>query len=37
MIYHTAESRVYEQAIAEICFSSPEAAEMAGYRSPKNL
>lgn len=37
MIYHTAESRVYEQTIAEICFSSPEAAEMAGYRLPKNL
>ena len=37
MIYHTAESRVYGQAIAELCFSSPEAAEKAGYRSPKNL
>jgi hypothetical protein len=37
MIYHTAESRVYGQTIAEICFSSPEAAEMAGYRSPKNV
>jgi len=37
MIYHTAESRVYGQTIAELCFSSPEAAEMAGYRSPKNL
>jgi hypothetical protein len=36
MIYHTAESRVYEQTIAEFCFSSPEAAERAGYRSPKN-
>ena len=31
MIYHTAESRVYGQTIAEICFSSPEAAEAAGY------
>jgi hypothetical protein len=37
MLYHTAESRVYDQTIAELCFSSPEAAEMAGYRSPKNL
>ena len=37
MIYHTAESRVYEQTIAELCFSSAEAAERAGYRSPKNL
>jgi hypothetical protein len=37
MIYHTAESRAYEQTIAELCFSSSEAAERAGYRSPKNL
>ena len=37
MIYHTAQSRVYEQTIAELCFSSPEAAEAAGYRPPKNL
>jgi hypothetical protein len=37
MIYHTAESRVYEQTIAELCFSSSEAAARAGYRSPKNL
>jgi hypothetical protein len=37
MIYHTAESRVYEQTIAELCFSTPEAAEAAGYRSPRNL
>jgi hypothetical protein len=37
MIYHTAESRVYEQTIAELCFSSPEAAERAGYHSPRNL
>ncbi len=37
MIYHTAESRVYGQTIAELCFSSPEAAEAAGYRSPKNV
>jgi hypothetical protein len=37
MIYHTAQSRVYEQTVAELCFSSPEAAEAAGYRPPKNL
>jgi large subunit ribosomal protein L17 len=37
MIYHTAESRVYEQTIAEFCFSSPEVAEAAGYRSPRNV
>jgi hypothetical protein len=37
MIYHTAQSRVYEQTIAELCFLSPEAAEAAGYRPPKNL
>ena len=37
MIYHTAESRVYEQTIAELCFSSPAAAESAGYRPPRNL
>jgi hypothetical protein len=37
MIYHTAQSRVYGQTIAELCFSSPEAAETAGYRPPKNL
>jgi hypothetical protein len=37
MIYHTAESRVYQQTIAELCFSSPEAAATAGFRPPKNL
>jgi hypothetical protein len=37
MIYHTAQSRVYGQTIAELCFSSPEAAETAGYRPPKSL
>ncbi len=37
MIYHTAESRVYEQTVAELCFSSSEAAEAAGYRFPRNL
>ncbi len=37
MIYHTAESRVYGQTIAELCFSSPAAAESAGYRPPRNV
>jgi hypothetical protein len=37
MIYHTGQSRVYEQTIAELCFSSSEAAAAAGYRPPKNL
>ena len=37
MIYHPVQSRVYQQTIAELCFSSPEAAETAGYRPPKNL
>jgi hypothetical protein len=36
-IYHTVESRVYAQTIAEICFATPAAAEAAGYRPPKNL
>jgi hypothetical protein len=36
-IYHTPESRVYQQTIAEICFSTPEAAQAAGYRPPRNL
>lgn len=36
-IYHTPESRVYEQTIAELCFSTAEAAEMAGFRPPENL
>ena len=36
-IYHTVESRVYQQTIAEFCFSSAEAAQAAGYRPPKNL
>jgi hypothetical protein len=37
MIYHTAESRVYGQTIAELCFASPAAAESAGYRPPRNV
>jgi hypothetical protein len=36
-IYHTAASRVYDQTVAEFCFATPEAAEAAGYRAPKNL
>jgi hypothetical protein len=36
-IYHTDASRVYGQTIAEFCFATPEAAEAAGYRAPKNL
>lgn len=36
LIYHTTESRVYEQTIAEFCFETAEAAEAAGFRAPKN-
>lgn len=36
MIYHTLASRVYDQTIPEFCFSTPEAAQAAGYRAPKN-
>jgi hypothetical protein len=35
-IYHTAESPVYEATIPELCFSSVEAAEAAGFRAPRN-
>ena len=35
-IFHTVESRVYGQTIAELCFSTPEAAQTAGYRPPRN-
>lgn len=35
-IFHTTESRVYEQTIPEFCFSSAEAAEAAGFRAPSN-
>jgi hypothetical protein len=35
MIYHTPESRVYAQTIAEICFASAEAAQAAGYHHPR--
>ena len=36
MIYHTLASRVYDQTVPEFCFSTPEAAQAAGYRAPKN-
>jgi hypothetical protein len=36
-IFHTAASRVYEQTIPEICFATPQDAEAAGFRPPKNL
>ncbi len=36
-IYHPRESGSYDVTVAEIYFSSPEAAERAGYRLPKNL
>jgi hypothetical protein len=36
-IYHTTESRVYQQTVAEFCFSSPEAAQAAGYRPLRNF
>lgn len=35
-IYHTPESRVYAQTIAEYCFATAEAAEAAGFRAPRN-
>lgn len=35
-IYHTRESRTYEQTIPEFCFASAEAAEAAGFRAPLN-
>jgi hypothetical protein len=37
MIYHTSESRVYEQTIPELCFATSQDAEAAGFRAPKNL
>ena len=36
-IYHPASSPSYDDTIAEIYFSSPDAAERAGYRLPKSL
>lgn len=35
-IFHTPESRVYGQTIAEFCFSTPEAAIAAGFQPPKS-
>ena len=34
-IFHTHESRVYAQTIAEVCFASAEAAQAAGFHPPK--
>jgi hypothetical protein len=34
-IFHTTESRVYAQTIAELCFASAEAAQAAGYHPSK--
>lgn len=36
-IYHPEASPSYDNTIAELYFSSPEAAERAGYRMPKSL
>jgi len=36
-IYHPEESPSYDKTIAELYFATPEAAEEAGYRMPKNL
>jgi ribosomal protein S6 len=36
-IYHPEASGSYNNTIAELYFASPEAAEAAGYRLPKNL
>jgi hypothetical protein len=35
-IYHTPQSRVYAQTIAEFCFASVEAAEAAGFHAPRH-
>ena len=35
-IYHTLESRVYAQTIAEYCFASVETAEAAGFHAPRH-
>ena len=35
MIYHTPESRFYENTAAEYYFASPEVAESFGFRAPK--
>ena len=36
-IYHAPESRSYAMTVAEFCFATPEAAQAAGYRPPRNL
>lgn len=35
-LYHTPQSPVYGQTIAEFCFASAEAAEAAGFRAPRH-
>jgi hypothetical protein len=37
LIYHTTASRSYLATIAEFCFATPEAAQIAGYRAAKDL
>jgi large subunit ribosomal protein L17 len=34
MLYHTTESRWYEQTVAEVWFATEEAAEAAGFSAP---
>ncbi len=36
-IYHTEDSRFYENTIAEYYFASPEVAESFGFRAPKGM
>jgi hypothetical protein len=36
-IYHPLASPSYDVTVPELCFSTPEAAQAAGYRPPKNL
>jgi large subunit ribosomal protein L17 len=37
MKYHTPESRWYDQTVAEVWFSTQEAAEAAGFEAPASL
>jgi trigger factor len=36
-IYHTPESRFYDNTVAEFYFASPEVAESFGFRAPKGM
>jgi hypothetical protein len=36
-IYHPPDSRVYAQTVAELCFTTAEAAQAAGFAPPRNL